>query len=76
MSDFDDALARCRKAGVGRASDAEAMAGFCADTLQILVGAVSPKLVWNGAMKKRLNLKQLAALCHSDPLAVAALQGL
>ena len=51
---YDAALKRYRKAAPGRRvllDDAAQMAGFCADTLQLVAGAVSPKLVWQGASR-------------------------
>lgn len=73
---FDDALTRYRKVGASKANDAELMAGFCAYTLQTVVGAVSPKLVWEGAQKQGLACRDLAALCVKDIMAVSDLQWL
>jgi len=50
------------------------MAAFCQYDLQQIVGAVSPKLVWEGARRKRLSARDLAALASSNPLAVGDLQ--
>lgn len=61
---------RYRKVGASRADDAAVMAGFCADDLQILVGAASPQLVWEGAQRAGLTTLQLAELCNTDPAAV------
>jgi hypothetical protein len=69
---YDDALARYRKIGASKADDAALMAAFCEHDLQILVGAVSPRLVWSGAQKQQLRTKQLAAMT-TDPLAVSDL---
>ncbi len=70
---YDDALADLKNLGAGRASDAAIMAGFCESALQIAVGAVSPRLVWEGAQARGMTTQQLAALCGTDPLAVADL---
>ena len=70
---FEDAL-KASKGGIAHASDAELMAAFAQHDLPHLVGAVSPKLVWQGAQRKRMTTKQLAALAHSDPMAVSDLQ--
>jgi hypothetical protein len=67
---YEQTLKRARKTGAFHASDAELMALFCDGELQILVGAASPKLVWNGAQKKNMSTKQLSALCITNPNAV------
>ncbi|MFF1343757.1 hypothetical protein ACFVYT_39000 [Streptomyces sp. NPDC058290] len=72
---YEEALAESRAVGASNASDSVLMAMFCESTLQTLVGAVSPKLVWMGAQKKEISTKELAALC-SDPMAVDALMWL
>lgn len=74
MATYEAALAGARKVGVARCSDAEAMASFCDATIQFLVGAVSPKLVWQGAQAKGLSLQELVHLAASDVLAVSDLQ--
>jgi hypothetical protein len=66
---FADTLAQYRRVGASRASDTQLMAGFCQDTLQILVGAFSPRLVWEGAQKAGLTTRQLHELCASKDLA-------
>lgn len=73
---YDEALASLRRIGAAHADDAGQIAGLCSSTLQIACGAVSPKLVFEGAMKKGLTAKQFAALMSTDPLAVAELQWL
>ena len=67
------ALAAGRATGAGRCTDAEAMALFCEADVQLLAGAVSPRLVWEGAQKRGLSLAELGALASADPLAVADL---
>lgn len=71
---YREALAAAKKIGASRATDPHLMALFCAGPLQTLVGAVSPKLVWEGAQKRGLSTKDLAALCNTDVFAVSDLQ--
>jgi hypothetical protein len=40
---------------------------------QILLGAVSPKLIWEGAQSKGLTTQQLLTLIHHDPAAACDL---
>lgn len=68
------ALKVCRAKGAAHAPTNALMAGLCQDVVQILVGAVSPQLVWEGAMKKGLTAKQLLNLCRTDYMAVDDLQ--
>lgn len=70
---YEQALAEGRKVGARRADDPALMALFCADTLQHVVGAVSPQLVWEGAQAQGLRTKDLVRLCATDVLAVGAL---
>ena len=70
---YEEALAEERKGGTSKCSDAALMAGFCQGTAQILIGAVSPRLVWEGAMSKGMTTRQLATLMHDDPIAAADL---
>ncbi|KOG53151.1 hypothetical protein ADK76_28990 [Streptomyces griseoflavus] len=70
---YEQALAEGRKVGARRASDPALMALFCADTLQYVVGAVAPQLVWEGAQAQGLRSKDLVRLCATDPLAVSDL---
>lgn len=76
MSAFDTALERYGQVGASRAADDELMAAFCKYNLQRIVGAVSPKLVWEGARKKGLSTKELAHLAGTDVMAVSDLQWL
>ncbi|MGX1266883.1 hypothetical protein [Streptomyces phaeoluteigriseus] len=71
---YAEALAAARKTGVRHADDAGLMALFCADSLQHLVGAVSPQLVWEGAQRAGLSTADLARLCAKDFMAVHELQ--
>ncbi|MET8864690.1 hypothetical protein ABZW11_17270 [Nonomuraea sp. NPDC004580] len=67
---YEQALAAARKVGNANADDAGAMALYCADILQHMVGAASPKLVWEGAQKAGMTHLQLALLAQKDPAAV------
>lgn len=72
---YHDALDRYASTGASRADDVALMAAFCAHDIQVLVGAVSPQLVWEGAQKRGLSTRQLAALT-ANPLDIAELQWL
>jgi hypothetical protein len=61
---FLEAWQAANRVGVAQATDAQLMAAFCADNLQILVGAFSPQLVWEGAQKAGLTTRDLAKLCN------------
>lgn len=71
---YATALAAARKDGARHADDAGLMALFCANTLQHLVGAVSPQLVWEGAQRSGLSTADLRDLCAKDVMAVSDLQ--
>jgi hypothetical protein len=71
---YEQAKAAGRKAGAAHATDPELMAMFCESSLQILVGAVSPKLVWEGAQAKGLTTRDLAKLAHEGWRGVDDLQ--
>jgi hypothetical protein len=62
-SAYAAALLGYDRAGASKASDAQLMAGFCEDTLQTLMGAFSPRLVWEGAQREGMTALALAALC-------------
>jgi hypothetical protein len=70
---WEQALAEAKSAGLSRCSDAAAMASFCDGTIQHVAGAVSGKLVWQGAMRKGLTYLQLATLCQEKPMDAAEL---
>ncbi|MEW9530663.1 hypothetical protein [Microbispora sp. NPDC049125] len=70
MATYAQELAKARKVGAKHASDAGLMAMFCADTLQLLVGAASPQLVWEGAQAKGMTALELAKLANDNPAAV------
>lgn len=51
-SAYAQALVEAKRVGASRCSDAATMATYCESALQIMVGAASPQLVWEGAQKK------------------------
>ncbi len=63
---YKEALAEARIMGASRCSDQAHMAGLCESTAQLLLGAVSPKLIWEGAMARGLSALELATLIHQD----------
>lgn len=71
---YDEALAEARKTGVGKCSDAAAMAAFCEAPLPILAGAVSPRLVWEGAMARGMKLTDLARRAGDGSTFISDLQ--
>lgn len=71
---YQEALAEAARLGVGRCSDAAAMAAFCENTLQLVVGAVAPQLVWQGAQAKGMTFKELGHMAVTDALAISDLQ--
>lgn len=74
-TEFAAALIAGRKAGHAHATDPQAMAMFCEDIMQIMIGAYSPRLVWEGAQKAGLTTLQLHALCaRKDRTALDDLQ--
>lgn len=62
------ALVDGHRVGAANATDAQNMAMFCEHVLQLLVGAFSPRLVWEGAQKAGLTGLQLHRLCHDKDL--------
>lgn len=62
-SKYAKALLAGDKAGAVHATDPQLMAGFCEDTLMILMGAFSPRLVWEGAQREGMTTMELAKLC-------------
>lgn len=67
---YEDVLTEANRVGSSRASDAGLMAQLCANVLQTLVGAVSPKLVWEGAQKQGLTSQDLMRMARDEPRAV------
>lgn len=62
------ALAGTRRKGVVASTDAELMAGLLDSTLQIMAGALSPELVWNGAQKAGLTAARVMELVTGPDL--------
>ncbi|GAS94897.1 hypothetical protein MMAG44476_21822 [Mycolicibacterium mageritense DSM 44476 = CIP 104973] len=73
---YDEALTSLRRIGAAHADTAGQIAGLCSSTLQITCGALSPKLVYEGAMKRGLTVKEFATMMSTDPHAVSELQWL
>jgi len=73
VSAYREALAAAKKTGVSHCTDAQLMAIFCESSIQILCGAVSPELMWDGAQKMELTTFELAQLAKTDPRAAADL---
>jgi hypothetical protein len=67
-TDYAEALTALAKAGPANATDAQNMAGFCEDVMQLMVGAFSPRLVWEGAQKAGLTTLELHEICHRKDL--------
>ena len=65
---FAKALTDGAKVGMANATDAQVMAHFCEFDLQILVGAFSPRLVWEGAQKSGMTTLKLSELCAKKDL--------
>lgn len=73
---YDQALTTAKQDSICKTNDPAFMGAFCHGPLQTIVGAVSPRLVWQGAQKQGLTTTQLAALAYGDPGAVSDLQWL
>ena len=76
MPTYEDALAELKAKGAAHASEAAVIAGLCDGPLQTVCGAVSPKLVFDGAMKKGLSVAEFSGLMSSDSSAIADLMWL
>lgn len=70
---WEQALAEAHTKGVGRCSDHAAMAAFCDANITRAIGAVSPQLIWEGAMRKNMTLLELGRLAGRDPYACSEL---
>jgi hypothetical protein len=66
LATYQEVLAEADRVGAANASDAGVMAQFCERNLQLLVGAASPQLVWEGAQKKGMTALELAKLAAKD----------
>ena len=73
MANYENTLKAAKAVGASRANNEEMLALFCAGPLQTLCGAVSPKLVFQGAQAKNLTYSELASLAATDAMAVADL---
>ncbi len=62
-TEYAKALVSAHKTGLARCTEDEAMAGFC-EVLPYLVGAVSPRLVWEGAVSYGLTAADLQKIAH------------
>lgn len=71
---YEQALAAARRVGAAHADDAGQIAGLCDSTVQILCGAVAPRLVYDGAIKKGLTAVEFSRLLADDCAAIEALQ--
>ena len=69
-TDYATALAEARRVGASPADNAGLIALLCATTVQRMVGAVAPPLVYAGAMNKGLTATEFARLMAEDPRAV------
>lgn len=69
MGTYQAALAATKTATAGtmQLTDPQHMALFLDSSAQVLLGAVSPQLIWEGAQKKSLTTRELVALIHQDP---------
>jgi hypothetical protein len=65
---FAAELTAGNQVGPANATEAQNMAMFCEDIMQLMVGAFSPRLVWEGAQKAGLTTLQLHRLCHEKNL--------
>jgi hypothetical protein len=63
---YQAALKRA-KGNVANCDDAALMASLLDGTAQLLLGAVSPKLIWEGAQAKGLTTLQLAEMINDRP---------
>lgn len=65
---YAQALIDGEKVGAANCTDAQAMAMFCESVMQFLVGAFSPRLVWEGAQKRGMTALELNKLCADKDL--------
>ena len=71
---YEQALADARRVGAAKADDAGQIAQLCNTAVQTVCGAVAPRLVYEGAMKKGLSGKEFGRLMGSDPQQIERLQ--
>ncbi len=72
-SEYAKALQR-GEGNLRNCDDADLMAHVCEFDLPYLVGAVSGRMVWEGAMKRGLTSLELFALAYEDIMKVSDLQ--
>jgi hypothetical protein len=63
---YKKALAR-EKGNIRNCDDAALMAGYLEGNAQLLLGAVSPRLIWQGAQARGLTTMELVELMHDKP---------
>jgi hypothetical protein len=63
---YEEAL-KAAKGNIAHCDDAPLMAAMLDSTAQILLGAVSPKLIWQGAQAKGISTLELSSLISRDP---------
>jgi hypothetical protein len=66
MTAYEQALKRA-SGSIAHCDDPALMASFLAGSAQLLLGAVSPRLIWEGAQRMGLTTAQVAELIHHDP---------
>jgi hypothetical protein len=57
------------RAGPAHATDAQLMAMFCESIMPFMVGAFSPRLVWEGAQRRGMTALQLHNVCAEKDFA-------
>jgi hypothetical protein len=65
---FAAALIAEHEAAAANATDVQSMAAFCEHIMPLMVGAFSPRLVWEGAQKRGMTTLELHKLCHDKDL--------
>ncbi|NUS82700.1 MAG: hypothetical protein HOY75_08100 [Streptomyces sp.] len=70
---WEQALAEAEQRGVRHCSQPAQMAVFCEAAMHHTVGAVSPRLIWEGAMRQGMTLTNLGRLAVDDPIACSEL---
>ena len=68
---YEQALKRGEQAGASKAGAQEFLALICKSLASL--HAISPALVYEGAMKRRLTAKQVAKLAVDDPVGLGNL---
>lgn len=64
---YDEALKEAKTAGVSRCSDQAFMASFLNGNARLLLGAVSPRLIWEGAVATGIGSKEMTRLVAAEP---------